>query len=73
MKEWESFDEIISAKGMYLIDNHGKKLLDGVASMWCNVWGHSNSKLIGAISSQAKKNAHSPLFNLTNSPVELSP
>ncbi len=70
MREWTSFDEITSAKGMYLIDRHGKKLLDGVASMWCNVWGHSNTRLINAISSQAKRNAHSPLFNLTNSPVE---
>ena len=41
MKEWVSFDEIVKAKGMWLIDSHGKRLLDGVASMWCNVWGHS--------------------------------
>ncbi len=42
MKEWESFDKIIKGKGMWLIDSKGKKMLDGVASMWCNVWGHSN-------------------------------
>ena len=38
--------------------------------MWCNVWGHSKPELINAISNQAKKLQHSPMFNLTNEPVE---
>ncbi len=70
MSEWDEFDEIVSGKDMYLIDKNGKKLLDGVASMWCNVWGHSNQRLINSISSQAKKISHAPLFNLTNTPIE---
>lgn len=70
MSEWNEFDEIVSGKDMYLIDKNGKKLLDGVASMWCNVWGHSNQRLINSISSQAKKIPHAPLFNLTNTPIE---
>ena len=37
MSEWENFPEIVNAKGVWLIDSQGKKLLDGVASMWCNV------------------------------------
>ena len=41
MSEWTSFPEIVSAKGMWLYDSKGGKMLDGVASMWCNVWGHS--------------------------------
>jgi len=35
MKEWQSFDEIIRAKGVWLIDSNGNKMLDAVASMWC--------------------------------------
>ena len=70
MSEWREFDEIVKAQGMYLIDKKGRKLLDGVASMWCNVWGHSKPELINAISSQTKKIQHSPMFNLTNEPVE---
>ena len=70
MSEWDEFDEIVKAQGMYLIDKKGRKLLDGVASMWCNVWGHSKPELIKTISIQSKKLQHSPMFNLTNEPVE---
>ncbi len=70
MKEWSSFDKIIKGKGMWLIDSKGNKMLDAVASMWCNVWGHSNSELIRAISNQTKKIQHSSMFNLTNEPAE---
>jgi adenosylmethionine-8-amino-7-oxononanoate aminotransferase len=71
MKEWQSFDEITHAKGMWLIDSKGNKMLDAVASMWCNVWGHSKQELIQAIVNQSKKLQHSSMFNLTNEPAEL--
>jgi adenosylmethionine-8-amino-7-oxononanoate aminotransferase len=70
MKEWKSFDEIIQAKGMWLIDSKGNKMLDGVASMWCNVWGHSKQELINSIIKQSRKLQHSSMFNLTNEPAE---
>jgi len=70
MSEWGYFDKIIKGKGMWLIDSNGNKMLDGVASMWCNVWGHSNSELIKTISNQSKKLQHSSMFNLTNEPAE---
>jgi adenosylmethionine---8-amino-7-oxononanoate aminotransferase len=71
MQEWDYFDNIIKGKGMWLIDSKGKKLLDGVGSMWCNVWGHSKKELINAIIRQTKKIPHSSLFNLTNEPAEV--
>lgn len=70
MSEWNNFDKIVQAKGMWLIDSNGNKMLDGVASMWCNVWGHSKAELIRAITNQTKKLQHSALFNLTNEPIE---
>ena len=70
MSEWDAFDEIVSAKGMYLFDSSGRRLLDGVASMWCNVWGHSRQELVRAIQRQAQNLQHSPLFNLTHGPAE---
>ncbi len=70
MKEWGSFDKITKAKGMWLIDSKGNKMMDAVASMWCNVWGHSNPQLIKAITEQSKKLQHSSQFNLTNEPAE---
>ena len=70
MKEWGSFDKITKAKGMWLIDSKGNKMMDAVASMWCNVWGHSNPQLIKAIAEQSKKLQHSSQFNLTSEPAE---
>ena len=70
MKEWDSFDKITKGEGMWLIDSKGNKMLDGVASMWCNVWGHSNPELVRAITNQSKKLQHSSMFNLTNEPAE---
>ncbi|KFM14712.1 Adenosylmethionine-8-amino-7-oxononanoate aminotransferase protein [Marine Group I thaumarchaeote SCGC AAA799-O18] len=71
MSEWTKFPKIISGNGMWLIDQDGNKFLDGVASMWCNVWGHSKKELISVIIKQTKKLQHSSLFNFTNEPAEI--
>ena len=70
MKEWSSFDKITKANGMWLEDSKGHKMIDAVASMWCNVWGHSNPQLVKAITNQSKKLQHSSMFNITNEPAE---
>jgi len=70
MSEWTSFDTIVKAKGMWLTTSNGIRLLDGVASMWCNVWGHSKPELVKAIRNQSRKIQHSSMFNLTNEPAE---
>jgi adenosylmethionine-8-amino-7-oxononanoate aminotransferase len=71
MREWKKFDVITKGKGMWLVDSNGNRLLDGVASMWCNVWGHSKKELVNAMISQTKKLQHSSLFNLTNDKAEI--
>ncbi len=71
MSEWSKFPKIVSGEGMWLIDEDGNRFLDGVASMWCNVWGHSKKELINAIIKQTKKLQHSSSFNFTNEPVEI--
>ena len=70
MSEWKTFPKITSAKGMWLYDSKGGKMLDGVASMWCNVWGHSKSELVSEIIKQTKIIQHTPLFNLTHPSAE---
>jgi adenosylmethionine-8-amino-7-oxononanoate aminotransferase len=70
MSEWSGFPKIVRGDGMWLVDSNGNRLLDGVASMWCNVWGHSKKELIVAIHNQSKKISHSSLFNLTNEQTE---
>ena len=71
MKEWPDFDIIKEGKGMWLHTTRGKKMLDGVASMWCNVWGHSRKELVDSIIRQSKQLQHSSLFNLTNDKAEM--
>ena len=70
MAEWKSFPNIVKGDGFWLVDSSGNRYLDGVASMWCNVWGHSNKELISTINAQSKRIVHSSLFNLTNDQAE---
>ncbi len=71
MSEWKKFDVITRGDGMWLVDSKGNRLLDGVASMWCNVWGHSKKELVNSMIKQTRKLQHSSLFNLTNDQAEL--
>ena len=70
MKDWSKFDIISKGKGMWLYDSHGNAMIDGVSSMWCNVWGHSKKELIDSMIKQTRKLQHSSLFNLTNDKAE---
>ena len=70
MSEWTYFDEITKGNGVWLWDSKGNKMIDAVASMWCNVWGHSKKELVNSIVTQSKKLQHSSMFNLTNEPAE---
>lgn len=70
MGEWDGWDRIVRGDGMWLIDSEGHRMMDAVASMWCNVWGHSEPQLIEALARQAETLQHSPMFNLTHEPAE---
>lgn len=73
MQEWEQAPPLIveRGKGPYLIDNLGKKYLDGVSSLWVNVHGHRHPALDRAIRRQLAKIAHSTLLGLSNPPAIL--
>jgi adenosylmethionine---8-amino-7-oxononanoate aminotransferase len=70
MRDWNSSDNkvIVRGKGFYLIDTEGNKYLDGNASMWCNVWGHSTNKVIDTMVRQLRTIPHSTLFGLSSAP-----
>src|SRR6202008_1174608 len=70
MQEWLAEDPIIITRGEgnYLIDYAGKKYLDGVSSLWCNVHGHAHPAINAAISEQLSQIAHSTLLGLANVP-----
>ncbi len=57
---------IVKGEGFYLIDEHGNRYLDGVASMWCNVWGHTRKEIVDAIVEQVRTLQHSTLFSMSN-------
>ncbi len=57
----------------WLIDTDGNAYIDGVSSIWCNIWGHHVPELDAALSEQAAKISHTTLLGLCNEPsVELA-
>src|SRR5207249_767764 len=59
------------AEGCYLIDTEGRRYIDGVSSMWCNVHGHRVAELDAAVREQLDRVAHSTLLGLANVPATL--
>lgn len=57
MADYESL-LIERAEGSWLIDTHGRRLLDGVSSLWCNVHGHRHRRIDNAIVDQLTRVAH---------------
>ena len=75
MSEWNSraMKIITRGKGFYLIDENGNRYLDGIASMWCNVWGHGKNEIIKIMIKQLRNIEHSTLFGLSSRPsIELA-
>ena len=75
MQDWqnEPFPVIERGEGNYLIDVEGNRYLDGVSSLWCNVFGHQVPEIDAAVSEQLKKIAHSTSLGLTHpSAIELA-
>jgi adenosylmethionine-8-amino-7-oxononanoate transaminase len=68
MKEWQTDKVVVIEKGegCYLVDTEGRKYLDGVSSLWCNVHGHRVKELDRAIEKQLKKISHSTFLGLTH-------
>ena len=72
---WESedFPVIASGKGCTLVDVDGKKYLDGVSSLWCNVHGHARKEINAAMKRQLDRVAHATFLGLSNPPaIELA-
>jgi adenosylmethionine-8-amino-7-oxononanoate aminotransferase len=75
MRDWLAEEPLIVAagEGNYLIDIHGRRYLDGVSSLWCNVHGHRRPELDAALKAQADRIAHSTLLGLASEPsIELA-
>ncbi len=76
MKVWMAEPEppiIARGEGNYLIDVNGRRYLDGVSSLWCNLHGHRKAELDAALRAQADRIAHSTMLGLSHPPgIELA-
>ncbi|MFI5364842.1 MAG: adenosylmethionine--8-amino-7-oxononanoate transaminase [Candidatus Binatia bacterium] len=70
MQDWLAEEPLIitGGEGAYLIDAAGRRYLDGVSSLWCNVHGHRRAELDAALHAQVDRLAHSTLLGLASEP-----
>jgi adenosylmethionine-8-amino-7-oxononanoate aminotransferase len=73
MRLWLDDDPLVitAADGMHLIDSDGRRYLDGVSSLWCNVHGHRVPEIDAAIRAQLDKVAHTTMLGLASEPAIL--
>ena len=75
MKDYEKFQpvEISKAKGCYIYDQNGNKILDAISSWWSKSLGHQHPKVLEAVNQQLKQYEHVIGTNTCQKPlVELS-
>jgi adenosylmethionine-8-amino-7-oxononanoate aminotransferase len=54
--------------GFFVIDTDGRRYLDGISSLWCNVHGHRVPEIDAAIREQLDRVAHTTLLGLASVP-----
>ena len=71
MSEWREGQPLVidRAEGTDLIDSEGRRYIDGVSSLWCNVHGHRHPLIDRALHAQLDRMAHSTLLGLTHEPA----
>ena len=57
---------IEAAEGTELIDAEGRRYLDGVSSLWCNLHGHRHPQIDAAVREQLDRVAHSTMLGLSH-------
>jgi adenosylmethionine-8-amino-7-oxononanoate aminotransferase len=62
---------IRSGDGCWLIDESGRRYLDGISSLWCTVHGHAHPALDRAAREQLGRIAHSTFLGQTHAPGAL--
>lgn len=64
---------IASGEGFHLTDVNGKRYLDGISSLWCNVHGHRVPEIDEAIRRQLDQISHTTLLGMSCPPaIELA-
>ncbi len=70
MRDWCREEPLVidGADGTDLIDSEGRRYIDGVSSLWCNVHGHRHPAIDAAVRDQLDRVAHSTMLGLTHAP-----
>ncbi|NPB07337.1 MAG: adenosylmethionine--8-amino-7-oxononanoate transaminase [Aquificae bacterium] len=73
MKVYREEENLIfeRGEGVYLWDVKGRKYIDAISSLWCNVHGHNHPKLNDALVKQLCKVAHTTTLGSSNVPAIL--
>lgn len=57
---------ITEGRGFHLQDSDGRRYIDGISSLWCNVHGHAVPEINDAVRQQLDRVGHSTLLGLSN-------
>jgi len=60
---------VVAGEGSWLIDDGGRRYLDGNSSIWTNLHGHRHPRLDQAVRDQLGRIAHSSFLGLTHEPA----
>src|SRR5512147_3281261 len=60
---------VVAGEGHYLIDSDGRRYLDGVSSLWCNLFGHRRAEIDQAIRAQLDRIAHATFLGNATAPA----
>jgi len=68
MADWCGEEPLMieAAEGTDLIDSRGRRYIDGVSSLWCNVHGHRHPGIDEAVRGQLDRVAHTTLLGLSH-------
>ena len=84
MQGWMEDEEVLviqRGEGFWLEDTEGRRYLDGISSLWCNLHGHQVPEIDRAVREQLQQVAHTTLLGMASPPsiklaarlAELSP
>ncbi len=67
-REWCEQEPLMieRAEGTTLIATDGRRFIDGVSSLWCNVHGHRHPRIDQALRDQLERVAHSTMLGLSH-------
>lgn len=60
---------VVAGDGHYLVDADGRRYLDAVASLWCNLFGHRRPEIDSAVAAQLGRIAHSTFLGNASAPA----